>query len=81
MEGPNARDQSACCAFHTFLILVEVQMLATYMRRMRNNSLEISIAGSSYCPQLQLIYRVWWGFGFKLVNEGWEKFEGPGQGD
>ena len=26
-------------------------MLATYMRRMRNNNLEIRIAGSSYRPQ------------------------------
>ena len=27
-------------------------MLATYMRRMRNNKLEVSIAGSSSRPQL-----------------------------
>ena len=28
-------------------------MLATYMRRMRNNNLEIRIAGSSCRPQLE----------------------------
>ena len=45
-EGPNARDQIAFCAFHSFL--VEVQ---TNVRRMRNNNLEIRIAGSSCRPQ------------------------------
>ena len=43
-EGPNARDP-----FHSFL--VEVQKLAPYMQRMRNNNLEIRIAGSSFRPQ------------------------------
>ena len=30
-------------------------MLATYMRRMRNNNLEIRIAGSSCRPQIRII--------------------------
>ena len=30
-------------------------MLAKYMRRMRNNNLEIRIVGSSCCPQLNVI--------------------------
>ena len=42
-EGPKARDQTAFCAFHSFL---------AYMRRMRNNNLEIRIAGSSCRPEL-----------------------------
>ena len=46
VEGPNARDQIAFCPFHS--LLVEVQrMLATYMRRMRNNNL-IRIGGATY---------------------------------
>ena len=32
-------------------------MLATYMRRMRNNNLEIRIAGSSYRPQWHVATR------------------------
>ena len=76
IEGPNARDQIAYYAFHTFLVEAQMhailvprarsflvtgslqikpsgsvdeneQMLGTYMRRMRNNNLEITIAGSS----------------------------------
>ena len=47
--NPNARDQIAFCAFHSFL--VEVQTNAVYMRRMRNNNLEIRIAGPSCRPQ------------------------------
>ena len=44
MEGPNARDQIALCAFHSFLV-------ATYdMRRMRNDNLEIRITGFSCRP-------------------------------
>ena len=35
-------------------------MLAIYMQRMRNNNLEISIAGSSWRPQLV--------FRFLLIN-------------
>ena len=38
-------------AFHSFLVESK-RMLATYMRRMRNNNLEIKIAGSSCRPQL-----------------------------
>ena len=48
--GPNASDQIAFCAFHSFLVEVK-RMLATYMRRMRKNNLEIRIAGSSCRPQ------------------------------
>ena len=43
IEGPKTRDQIAFCAFHSF----SKRMLATYMRRMRNNKLEVRIAGSS----------------------------------
>ena len=46
IEGPNERDQIAFYAFHSFLVESK-RMLATYMRRMRNNNLEIRIAGSS----------------------------------
>ena len=52
-EGPNACDQIAFCAFHLFL--VEVQTNAGYMRRMRNNNLEIRYAGSSCRLQLLLL--------------------------
>ena len=41
VEGENVHDQIAFCAF---------QMLATYMRRMLNNNLEIRIMGSSSRP-------------------------------
>ena len=50
-EGRDARDQTAVHAFHSFL--VEVRMLATYMRLMRTNNLKIKIAGFSCRPQLQ----------------------------
>ena len=51
IEDRNARDQSAFCAFHTFL--VEVQTNAGYiLPRMRNNNLEIRIAGDKRSPQL-----------------------------
>ena len=46
----NTRDQIAFCAFHSFLMGVK-RMLTTYMRRMRNNNLEIRIAGSPGRPQ------------------------------
>ena len=49
-EGQNTRDQITLCAFHSFLVKVQ-QMLATNMRRMRNNNLEIRIAGSYCRPQ------------------------------
>ena len=48
IEGPNARDKIALSAFHLFLVC---DLQATYMRRMRNNNLEIRIAGSSCRPQ------------------------------
>ena len=59
IEGPNACDQSAVCAFHTFL--VEVQTIAGYMQRMHNNNLEIRIVGSSCRPQLfsQHDWEIW----------------------
>ena len=50
-EGRDARDQTAVRAFHSFL--VEVRMLATYMRLMRTKNLKIKIAGSSCRQQLQ----------------------------
>ena len=50
-EGRDARDQTAVRAFHSFL--VEVRMLATYMRLMRTKNLKIKIGGSSCRPQLQ----------------------------
>ena len=46
IEGPNARDQIVLCVFHSFLMKSK-RMLATNMRRMRNNNPEIRIAGSS----------------------------------
>ena len=53
IEGPNARDQIAFCAFHS-LLMDSKRMLASYMRRMRNNNLEIRIAGSSCRSKLLL---------------------------
>ena len=51
IEGPNACDQIAFCAFHTFL--VEAQMNAGYIHSMHlNNNMEIRIAGFSCCLQL-----------------------------
>ena len=49
-EGQNTRDQITLYAFHSFLVKVQ-QMLATYMRRMRNSNPEIKIAGSYCRPQ------------------------------
>ena len=43
MDSSNASDQIAFCAFHSFLLEVQTKV---YMRRMRNNNLEIRIAGS-----------------------------------
>ena len=48
-KGPNVRDHIAFCAFHSFLEKSK-RMLATYVRRMRNNNLEIRVSGSS-CRQ------------------------------
>ena len=50
-EGPNARDQTAFSASIHYKWQSK-QMLATYMRRMRNNNLEIRITGSSCRSQL-----------------------------
>ena len=52
IEGPKARDQIVFCAFHSFF--KTKRMLAKYIRRMRNNNLEIRIAGSSCRPQLKI---------------------------
>ena len=54
IEGPNARDQIAFSACHSFLVKdwKFKRILATYMRRMRNSNLEIKIAGSFCRPQL-----------------------------
>ena len=49
IKGPNARDRIALCAFPSFLM--EAQPNAGYIQRMRNNNLEIRIAGSSCRPQ------------------------------
>ena len=48
-EGQDKHDQIAFCTFHSFLM--GVQTNAGYMRRMRDNNLEIGIAGSSCRPQ------------------------------
>ena len=57
IEGPNARDQIAFSACHSFLVedWKFKRILATYMRRMRNSNLEIKIAG--YFCRPQLIYK------------------------
>ena len=54
IEGLNAWDQIVFCAFHWFLVKSK-RMLATYMRRIPNNNLEIRIAGSSCRPQKQAL--------------------------
>ena len=46
IEGPNASNQIASCTFHSFLVEVQTNA-AKYLRRMRNNNLEIRIARSS----------------------------------
>ena len=51
VEGRDARDQITFCAFHSFLVEVQTNAGYTYMRRMRNNNLDIRIAGSSCRPQ------------------------------
>ena len=56
IKGPKAHDQTALCAFHSFL--VEVQTNAGYIHATyHNGNLEIRIAGSSCCPQL-LVYLI-----------------------
>ena len=51
-EGRDACDQIAFCASpFTDSYWISKLMLATYMRRMRNNNLDIRIAGSSRRPQ------------------------------
>ena len=47
IEDPDARDQIAFCAFPSLLVEVQTNAGYIYMRRMRNNNLEIRIAGSS----------------------------------
>ena len=54
IEGPNARDQIALCAFNSFFSGSTKRMLPTCMRRMRNNNLEIRIEGSSFRLQIFL---------------------------
>ena len=44
IQVPNARDQIAFYAVHS--LVVDVQMLATYMPRMRNSNLELSISSN-----------------------------------
>ena len=46
-EGRDACDQIAFCAFPSFLLEIQTNAGYIYMRRMRNNNLEIKIAGSS----------------------------------
>ena len=53
IEGPNARDQIVFCAFHSFLVEVQTKADYMYMRCVRNNNLDITIAGSSCRPQQQ----------------------------
>ena len=55
MDSSNASDQIAFCVFHSFLVEVQTKV---YMRRMRNNNLEIRIAGSSCRPQLCLHVKI-----------------------
>ena len=53
IEGPNARDQlRSVYSIHSSW--KSKRMLATYMRRMRNDNLEIRIAGS-YCRRQKLV--------------------------
>ena len=56
-DSSNASDQIAFCAFHSFLVKVQTNV---YMRmpRMRNNNLEIRIAGSSCRRQLCLHVKI-----------------------
>ena len=55
MDSSNTSDQIAFCAFHSFLLEVQTKV---YMRRMRNNNLEIRIAGSSCRPQFCLHVKI-----------------------
>ena len=54
MEGPNAREQIVFCIFQW----KSKWMLVMYMPRMRNNSLEIRIAGSSCYLQLTWVKKM-----------------------
>ena len=49
----NARDQIVFCAFHSFLVEVQTKADYMYMWCVRNNNLDIRIAGSSCRPQQQ----------------------------
>ena len=54
IEGRDARDQIAFCAFHSFLVEVQTNT-SYYMRRMLNNNVKIRIAGSFCRPQWVLV--------------------------
>ena len=51
-DGQNMRDQIKVRCVHSIHSWKSQRMLATYMRRMRINNLEIRITGSSCHPQL-----------------------------
>ena len=55
-EGPNARDQIAFCAFHSFLVEAQT-LLVTYVPCMRNSNLEIRIGGFSGHPQKMMAFK------------------------
>jgi len=46
LEGPNAGNQIAVCAFHSFFVEGQTK-LGKYVPCIRNSNLEIRIAGSS----------------------------------
>ena len=50
-EDRDARDQIAFRAFPSLLVEIQTNAGYIYMRRMRNNNLEIRIVGSSCRPQ------------------------------
>ena len=56
IEGPNARDQLRS-VHSNHSLWKSKRMLATYMRRMRNDNLETTIAGSSYRRQNLVVLR------------------------
>ena len=51
IEGPNASDQIVFCAFHPFL--VEVQMNAGYIHNTQCNNMEIRIARLFLSPAIK----------------------------
>ena len=56
IEGPNARDQLRS-EHSNHSLWKSKRMLATYMRCMRNDNLETTIAGSSYRRQNLVVLR------------------------